>query len=345
MDLRKIQLTGGSSYSITLPKRWVATAGLASGDVVACDVLPDGRLVIQSGTSTERAPRTFEIQAGRKRGEHVFRGLVAGYLMGYDILRVRGKPALTREVREAVQEAARRVIGLEVVEEDATHMVLQDFLDPAEFHIPKALRRMVSLTRAMHEEAIAATVSRNEAPLRAVMARDDEVDRLYWMVNKQYHTILSDPAFGEKMNLSASQGLNFLLLARLVERTADHAARIADNLLALSGERVPADVLEEVSGQHRRALELFNRGITAFFALDREASHALIDEAKSFRDAQHRVLTDLLALKGEKLVHLAYVLESVTRTAAYAADVAETALNHEAGLKAEGKPPAGRDAD
>ncbi|HWG89832.1 MAG TPA: PhoU domain-containing protein [Candidatus Thermoplasmatota archaeon] len=331
MEFRKIQTTGGSSYAITLPKQWISSAGLQPGDVVACNVLPDGRLVIQAGSSSEKAARTCEVLAGRKKGEQVFRSVVAAYLMGFDVIRIRGSPTLSPEVRRAVEEAARRVIGLEVVDEDPGHIVLQDFLDPTEFHIARALRRMQGLTRAMHEEAAGATPSRDEALLQAVVAGDDEVDRLYWMINKQYHALLQDAGLGEKMGLTPAEGLNFLLVARLVERTADHAARIARQVLALGEARVPPRILEAVSDQHRLALALFQRAIAAFFAKDAEASHGLIDEAEAFQGAQERILSDLLTVKGERLVHLAYVLESVGRTAAYAADVAEVTLNYGAG--------------
>ena len=55
MDLRRIQITGGSSYMITLPKDWADTVGLKKNDTVGLQPQPDGSLVLYPGGSESTA--------------------------------------------------------------------------------------------------------------------------------------------------------------------------------------------------------------------------------------------------------------------------------------------------
>ncbi len=46
-ELRKIQVTGGSTYIISLPKNWVDQMGLKRGSVVSINQRDDRSLTIQ----------------------------------------------------------------------------------------------------------------------------------------------------------------------------------------------------------------------------------------------------------------------------------------------------------
>lgn len=335
MELRKIQLTGGSSYTVTLPKEWVTKAKLDAGDVIGFTPQNDGSLAIYPG-SRGNAPRSrHEMDvSGDEPEEATFRRIIAAYLSGYDVIAAKSRKPLPASVRRAVRQAAKRIIGLEVVEEETNTIVLQDFLDPREFHMEKGLRRMQALTRAMQEDALRAFNEELEDVRSSLADRDDEVDRLYWMINKQYHAILRDPTYAQKMELNASQALNHLLAARVIERTADHAARIAENAQAMRGDDIGAKLAHKVEKQARKAAQLFADALTAFHKQDSEAANRIIGDAKSFEASQDALIKESLSLGGESMLHVAYALESVGRTAAYAADIAEIAINHRVAMGA-----------
>ncbi|HWG90551.1 MAG TPA: phosphate uptake regulator PhoU [Candidatus Thermoplasmatota archaeon] len=327
MEMRKVQITGGCSFTVTLPKGWVESVHLKAGDVVGLSQQPDGSLLLRARPTGGRTARTYHWMLKSEAPEHVFRKLIAIYLMGYDVIKVTGKPRLTPQIRATLQEAGRRTIGLEVVDEDPSGLTLQDFLDPAEFSLERGLRRMLHLTQGMLTEALERVHTRDPAALKALMARDDEVDRLYWMINKQYHALLQDSAFHERMGLTATQALNYLLAARLVERMADHATRIAENLLELEGN-LPQAFEARVVSQGNRAIQLVRDASAAFFKKSVPEANATIDAVDIYHKEQHALLEEALELRRGSLVHIAYILESQNRIAAYAADLAETAINH-----------------
>jgi phosphate uptake regulator len=333
MELRKIQLTGGSSFTVTLPKEWVTRSKLDAGDLVGFAQLPDGNLGVYAHAKEGIRPERCEIEISDDDSEGTFRKIVAAYLVGHDVIVLKSKRPLLAKHRQAVRNAAKRIIGIEVVEEEPNTVVLQDFLDPREFHIDKALRRMEALTRTMQEDALRAFRTGPEDAVESLTERDDEVDRLHWMINKQYHALLREPAYAQKMNLNPHQALDYLVVARLIERIADHATGIAVNLEALRGGELRAKLETKIEKQARRAFQLFSTALTAFHKRDTPAANKLIGEVKEFERSQDTLIKDSLSLGGEEILHVAYALESIGRTAAYASDIAETAINHDVVMK------------
>lgn len=328
MDLRKVQLTGGSSITVTLPKTWVEKANLQPGDVVGCSQQPDGTLSIQAHVKGEREATRYTVEITEEDREYLFRKIIAAYLMGYDAIVVTAKKPFSPALRLTIRQAVRRIMGLEIVEEEPLRITVQDFLDPREFHLDKALRRMSMLTQAMQEEAFAALLDPNPDFVKSLKDRDDEVDRLYWLANKQYHAMLRDVSYAAKMDMTASQALNFLLVARLIERTADHADRIATQALEVERSENVSTFLAQLDTEARKAAELFRAALQTFLKRDAKKANQVIEQANAFLAAQQGLLKDAAALGGEPVSHLAFIIESIGRTAAYAADIGEVAINH-----------------
>lgn len=331
MELRKVQLTGGSSITVTLPKAWVQKSEIIPGDVVRLVEQPDGSLAVHPHTKGERPPQQHAISLNGQSERDLFRQIVAAYLMGFDVIVIRGRGPLSADNRAVIRNAVRRIIGLEIVDEDASSISVQDFLNPREFHMAKALRRMAILTQAMQEEAVSSLTKPTADAAKSSQDRDDEIDKLYWLINKQYHAMLRDTSYATSMNLTTSAALNYLLLARLVERTADHADRIVHQSLAFDRTPDLESFVETLAKQGRRAAGLFQDALRAFQKPDSKKANQIIEEADRFAASQEKLLREAANLQSDALSHLAFVIESIGRTAAYAADVGEITINHVVG--------------
>jgi len=184
---------------VTLPKKWVKDSSLKAGDVVFFARTADGGLYVQAGPGADRGPRkaVLKVEKSEKR-EHLLRRLIGAYIAGNDILEVDFGGLGEPELRKVVREFTRMAIGPEILEETRNSIVVQDLSDPAQFSQEKCLRRMHLTIRSMHEEAMLALKTLNEALARDVIARDDDIDRLYWMVAKQFNLMLSDAGLAVK---------------------------------------------------------------------------------------------------------------------------------------------------
>jgi phosphate uptake regulator len=335
MELRKVQLTGGSSLTVTLPKSWTEKVDLEAGDVVGCSEQPDGSLAVHPHAKGEREVDTYQLRADGQDADSVFRQVISAYLNGFDAVAVTSADSITPEARDAVQRAKTRVMGLEVIEEDMASITVQDFLDPKQFHVDKALRRMQMLTQTMQQEANDLLADPDERTRESVRERDDEVDRLFWLVSKQFHALLRDVSYADEMELSPTQALNFLLVARLCERTADHANRVAGEAVKIPRTAEREDFLTEMAQTWRRSTALFTDAVDTFRHHDAEEADRIIREANAFQDEQAELLKRSTDFGSEAVAHLAFIIESIGRTAAYAANIAELAINHEIANPAE----------
>src|SRR3989442_1552597 len=100
MEGRKLQLTGGSTYVVSLPKHWVVDSGLKAGDTVFLETEPQGSVMIRP-RPTERAHlrrRIFE-EKGEERRDHLLRKLIGAYTGGFSYIAIRVRPEIRPFVR------------------------------------------------------------------------------------------------------------------------------------------------------------------------------------------------------------------------------------------------------
>lgn len=107
-QLRKVQLTGGSTYVVSLPKNWAKAAGIKPGDHVQLIPQPDMSLLIVPGEGKKREELSEVLIDAplAENPEDTARELIACYLVGYDIIRLRlGRKALTASVILSIMTA------------------------------------------------------------------------------------------------------------------------------------------------------------------------------------------------------------------------------------------------
>lgn len=77
-----------------------------------------------------------------------------------------------------------------------------------------------------------------------------------------------------------------------------------------------------------RAAGILKDAISSFFKRDAKLANDAIDRARLVHDARRDLVHEVMELRGPKAVALAYILESIERTASYGSDVGEVAINH-----------------
>lgn len=328
VNVRKIQKTGLSTLTISLPKDWANERGLKAGDSVSVKTLPDGTLSIDPTMERkERQSRKTFIIDKSEPADHLIRKLIGAYLAGHDIIEVKSIERIPLELKRTVKEFSRMVIGPEVIEETSDAIVLHDLSDPTELPQQKCVKRMHLIVDSMHSDAIIAFESKDTSLARDVIDRDSEVDRLYWMVTKQYNMMIEDRNLAERIGVDAYEGISYVLLARVLERIGDHAERIAKSTLTITSARKLTGKNEEIAGISSSSLKILKESMDAFFAWDIEAANMAIDRGNVLVQDCESLRTKIRASSGMEAVVRTTVLDSIMRTAMLAMDIAEIAIN------------------
>jgi phosphate uptake regulator len=329
MEIRKVQVTGGSSYIISLPKGWARSLKIQKNDPLGILIQPDGDLIVTPRISGEKAQRERIIEVTPNMDPtFLFRLLIATYIGGYTVIHLRARGKLSPFVRSVVRNFTQMTIGQEVSEETEGFITVKDLLNPVEMPFDRTLRRMAVIVRSMNDDALSAFLSGNAPLLADVIARDNDVDRLHWLIARQFNLILADPNLAREMKISLSTGANYYVLSRLIERIGDHGVRIAENAQKILEKRLEGSLKADFRSVMDQALDIFSEGVDAFFSKDLEASHRIIGSVAPLEKRCSEMEAIAQHHKGEIANILGAILGSIRRIGEYTEDICENTINH-----------------
>lgn len=329
MEIRKVQITGGSSYVITLPKAWVKSLKIKKNDPLGIIIQPDGALLITPNINEKRLQRTKEFDVDSiNKPTHLFRCLIGAYISGYTIIKIKSSRTIPPSVRTTVRKFTRLAIGQEVIEETTTSITIKDILNPAEMPFENTIRRMYIIVKSMHEDAINALKNRNRTLAEDVILRDNEVDRLHWLIARQQNIISKNAIFAKRMGIATGMMVNYFLISKIIERIGDHAVRIAKNVPNLFDKKIDKKIIDALISASNFALEIFNKSIKAFFKKDMKAANENIDSVTKLVSQCEDINTFALQQKGKTAISVGYIVESIKRTGEYAGDLSEYVIDY-----------------
>ena len=89
-EIRKVQVTGKSTFVVSLPKKWAVSTGITSGSLVHMHPQEDGTLLLTSnGGFAPQGPKTLTIDG--RTGEPLIRDIIATYVAGYRVIELKAK--------------------------------------------------------------------------------------------------------------------------------------------------------------------------------------------------------------------------------------------------------------
>jgi len=325
METRKVQVTGGSTYTVSLPKDWATANDVSAGSVVEFYSEED-ILLLSPQSDDDRLEGSIDIDG--LEGDELTRAVMTMYVSGFDVINFEA-PRVTAGQRRTIREATQGLVGLEVIEETGEHVVLQDLLDSSELSVHNAITRMRLVALTMLEDAVTALVEDDDELAHDVIERDDDVDRLWYMVSRVFRTVLRDPAQATDIGFPRETVFDYQSSARQLERIADHATKIAG--IALDLGPVGEDVGDSLRDLEDAALTVPETAMDALLSDDSDEAVELAAEARSDLpaiDAKARDVDDAIrSLDDPELAQsLGLVVDSLSRTADYGGNIAESAL-------------------
>jgi len=331
-ETRKLQFTGGSTYIISLPKRWIDQNQLKKGSVIKLLEEEDGLLsIIPNDTALQQERDEAVIKVNPKDSpELVIRKTVSTYLVGYNMIRIKAekqKQLSTKQRHELKNFSRHMLVGTEIVIDTPQELTLQVLLSYPELSVQSALRRMSIITASMQRDAITALKGLDSQHAKEVLTTDNEVDRFNLYIVRQLKTAIQNPRIIKEIGLkNARDCLGYRLVTKSVERTADHAARIADNVLLIKNKLEP-ETSEKLEKMSVLAVSMFETAIEALFRQDYALAESIVEKTNDIISMEKEAVVSSQKIDVEDAPHLRLIIESIRRTAEYASDIAEVVLN------------------
>jgi phosphate uptake regulator len=332
-ELRKIQLTGGSTFIVSLPKDWVEKVGLSRGSVVSITQLDDLTLCVQPKDSRkeEEVKRAIITVTDEISPENLTRRVISAYLVGYNIIQLRNpSKRLDSSQRYAVKDFTRKkLVGTEILSDLPRELTLQVLLSHTELSVKDALRRMSIIAASMHRDAMGTLVSDDSQLAKEIVAMDDEVDRFGLYIIRLLKAAVVNASMLREIGLgSPRESLGYRLITKSVERMADHAVKIAVNSLALTLAARDEEILSELGALSDTAVGAFEASVDSLFEGDYSSAEVVMSVAEEGREREAEIIQKIIkSAPPSDVPALRLILESILRTAEYGADIAEVVLN------------------
>jgi len=329
-DFRKVQVTGGNSFVVSLPKTWVTDVGLRAKDPVAVMVQPDSSLLIVPRRDVRATPKSeaiLEATQGLDR-DFLLRHFISYYLAGYDTIRISlGKTdsGLRGFIREGIR---RKLVGVEIIEESSGGILTQCLSGYVDLPLKKALERMAIIAAGMLSDSVTVLQAKSKETAEEVIERDDEVDRFYHFLLRQLNIAVRDRSVIHEIGLTSTRDcLGYRLVVKSVERVADHAAGIAAQAENL--QTLPEGAVKKIQEMAALSRKVFDSSILALLRLDGKMAEEAIARTKEVVQMEGRISSEVLAprMSGAQVASSKLMLESIRRAAEYGSDIAEIAID------------------
>ncbi len=322
---RKVQLTGKSTFIVSLPKQWASRNGIERGNEIYIEDMPDGSLKI--GTEkTEKRSREAMINADTISPIELGRTIMSAYLNGIGTMTITSKKQISGPQRKAVLAEVSRMMGFEVVEEKPDRIVLQDFFSHSNLSLQKTLRRSHMITCNMQSSFWNAISLGDKKALEGVLEMENEVDRLTFLIQRQLRNYRDNALPVESLGIVPSEISAYYVSCRRVERIADNLNKSAEEILQIGDSMPDEDVLPILSQANDTSFDLHSQAMKAFFEKDKALANSLIDKNKEFQNqkiALMRKLTGIKKVKSTSFILLTRYFEIANQ----GEDVCEVVLN------------------
>jgi phosphate uptake regulator len=123
---------------------------------------------------------------------------------------------------------------------------------------------------------------------------------------------------------SPSDCLSYRVAVKSIERVADHACGIAETAAKLK-EKLPKEAMQKIDKMSYLALTVLGDSVEALLRRDYQLADKTVDHVEGIHALEDDALLTIDKAKDPASIKL--VLEDIRRSAEYASDIAEAALN------------------
>lgn len=336
-EMRKIQFTGKSSYIVTLPKEWITDLGLERGDRVritrkgatALEIHPSSSSSKHEAGSPKKEEAVLEIGI-REESSSIVRKIISLYFLGFKSITIKPKgDRLSPGQRSVVKESIKKMLmGSEITSDSSSEIKVQVLVNMLELSVDGAFKRMIHLAKSMCSDAILAVRENNADLAKEVINTDDEVDRFgFYIIRQLKIAIQNDHILKEIGFRNARACLGYRLVVKNIERTGDHAALIAQDVLEFDSS-IGEVFIDKIQEMNQFCLRVLDDACLAMFKEDYMQAEQTIKKCTEIASYEKDLLKSVKKIKNdEELYRIRRMSENIRRIAEYASDISEIVLN------------------
>ena len=295
---------------VSLPKEWIDANKLGKSAQVEIETTQNN---LSIRTQQKRPSKEIEISYPLPKGESIVPNITGAYLLGYDIIKIIAKSPISITDRESVRASMRRLVGMEIVDEDATNISVQFLLDETSVNPQKILKRMSSIALGMFSDVVLSLKSGDQTNLETVANRDAEINRQYFLLVRLIRSTIMDSRLAMIFNLENIDILDYRIAANTLEIAGDTVVELSQSLMKSNLSKVEQKRIHNFAKDME---EIQTKSIESFISNNRTLAINAITLQKNNSEKISKIRS---SLENKKQIPLAffdviYMLEKILQS-------------------------------
>ena len=294
----------GNSILISLPSEWIKKNLLTKGKIISMETNGDNTISIYNINQEQEIKIEFnyhyddresnvknavdakdnKISGTGKTTEDIkilLNKIFGAYLLGYNMINIKSKESISFDDSETIKKSIRKLIGLEIVDENNYNINLQFLLDAKTLNIEKILNMMNSIITGMFRETIYSLHGKPNLDLKKKIAsRDDEIDRQYFLLVRLIRTAIMNKKLASTLNLSNIDMLDYRIAANYLETAGDLITELISYLSEIKEDKQIAELIKR-TGSSLDEMQIYS--IEAFTKMSRDKAFKVIENYEEFK--------------------------------------------------------------
>jgi phosphate uptake regulator len=325
LEIRKVQSTKLGTFLVTIPKEWVSQMGLAKGGHVSLEL--EGTDVVLSSVGkrplTQSRPLDIDKVKDRKMLEL---SIGSSYIQGHDITEVVSKGKILPEQKRWIREAVDNLVGVEVAEEYANRVVLQNLVDPRMFDLDQTMKKFSESSVAVLRDAVSGLSARDKVLAQDAFERGYQSTKLYRLLLRLSLQFLRNRKLRDEMKVYSVDDIVMRMMAiKDLGRSAYYSFRTAQHATEIEGG-VDSSAMRAVKKMAAATASMQEQAFDGFIKQDLNIASSVIDQMDEVRS----IYQDLheLSTRGGAVGSLPFrlIVRDIRGIAGYAVALADDAV-------------------
>lgn len=260
------------------------------------------------------------------------RVIVGNYVLGRERLIVKATARLKSEHLAEAREAARRLMGMGIIEETASRITLQCSIEPGKYPVDTLIKRLYNLSRTMLDESVEALLTKDRRLASDALHREEDADMMYWLLIRLLLSAQADDSLLAQLGLrNRLEIAGYRLIAKELETVADYGEDIANNVLELIDRdtEIPTTLGKALKDLSEGVRDVYSKGIGGLLSRDIKLANQAILAREVMKRKENRFMKLLFEQVRDPVVLLNFrnIIDGVQRMADYGLSIAVIAFN------------------
>jgi AbrB family looped-hinge helix DNA binding protein len=325
MEIRKIQTNAAGTFIVTIPKEWAKDLTLHKGDLVNVE-LEDSDIVI-SPTKSKQVSQSKSLNIEEFKDQKILElCITASYIQGNDITEIVSKTKIDPDQKRWVRKAVDGLIGVEIAEDFANRLVLQNLIDPAKFEINELLAKFAETSKAVFQDAIRALAEADLSLAQDAYERGEQSIKVYRLLMRLALQAAKSKNVREQMKLHDISSVIIKIIAiRELGRMGYYSMRIAQHVAEID-KKLDDQIISIIQKLTRISIEMEDQSLAALMKKDLVMASSLPDRMVQVRKLYESAFPLIGKNSERNALALSLIVRDIRAFAGYAVALADDAV-------------------